>query len=79
MSVVGDGLTTSGRALPRFLAALARAGVAGAPEALVAGPLRIGACIDAEHLAAGAAGAARRVRQRELSARARPSGALHSR
>jgi aspartate kinase len=51
VSVVGDGLTTSSRALPRFLAALARAGVRGAPEALVAGPLRVAGCIDAEHLA----------------------------
>jgi aspartate kinase len=51
VSVVGDGLTTSGRGLPRFLAALTKAGVARAPEAIVAGPLRIGACIDAEHLA----------------------------
>jgi aspartate kinase len=50
VSVVGDGLTTSARGLPRFLAALAKAGVK-APEAIVAGPLRIGACIDAEHLA----------------------------
>jgi aspartate kinase len=52
VSVVGDGLTTSERGLPRFLAALARAGVAGVPEAVVAGPLRIGACIDAERLIA---------------------------
>jgi aspartate kinase len=51
VSVVGDGLTTASRALPRFLAALARAGVKAAPEALVAGPLRIGGCIDAEFLA----------------------------
>jgi aspartate kinase len=52
VSVVGDGLTTSERGLPRFLAALARAGVAEVPEAVVAGPLRIGACIDAERLTA---------------------------
>jgi len=51
VSVVGDGLTTSGRALPRFLSALTRAGVTRSPDALVAGPLRIGACIDAEALA----------------------------
>ncbi len=51
VSVVGDGLTTSGRALPRFLASLARAGVMRLPDAIVAGPLRIGACIDAEALA----------------------------
>jgi aspartate kinase len=51
VSVVGDGLTTSTeRALPRFLAALRRAGC-GAPDAVVAGPLRIGACIDAALLA----------------------------
>jgi aspartate kinase len=52
VSVVGDGLTTSGRALPRFLGALARAGTARLPDAIVAGPLRIGACIDADGLAA---------------------------
>jgi aspartate kinase len=51
VSVVGDGITTSGDGLPRFLAALGRAGVRGVPEAVVAGPLRVGACIDAEHLA----------------------------
>jgi aspartate kinase len=52
VSVVGDGLTTSGKGLSRFLSALARAGVKGVPDAVVAGPLRVGACIDAEHLAA---------------------------
>ena len=52
VSVVGDGLTTAGRALPRFLAALARAGVSRTLDALVAGPLRISACIDAERLVA---------------------------
>jgi aspartate kinase len=52
VSVVGDGLTTTERGVPRFLKALARAGVAGVPEAIVAGPLRISACIDAEHLGA---------------------------
>ena len=51
VSVVGDGLTTSDRGLPRFLAARARAGVAGEPDALIGGPLRIAACIDAQHLA----------------------------
>jgi aspartate kinase len=50
VSVVGDGLTTSERALPRFLQALGRGGVKGVPEGLVAGPLRIAACVDAEHL-----------------------------
>jgi aspartate kinase len=50
VSVVGDGLTTSERGIPRFLSALGRAGITGVPEAVVAGPLRIGACIDAEHL-----------------------------
>jgi aspartate kinase len=50
VSVVGDGLTTSGEGLSRFLRALARAGVRGAPEAIVAGPLRIAACIEADHL-----------------------------
>lgn len=52
VSVVGDGLTTSERGLPRFLSALARAGVNDVSEGLVAGPLRIGACIDAEKLVA---------------------------
>jgi aspartate kinase len=52
VSVVGDGLTTSGSALPRFLSALGRAGVKGVPEAVIAGALRIGACIDAEQLGA---------------------------
>ncbi|HEY2515085.1 MAG TPA: aspartate kinase [Polyangiaceae bacterium] len=52
VSVVGDGLTGSaGRPLGRFLAALRRAGVSRAPDALVATPLRIGATLDAEHLA----------------------------
>jgi aspartate kinase len=51
VSVVGDGLTTGSRALPRFLASLASIGVNGDPEGLVAGPLRIGMCIDAELLA----------------------------
>ena len=50
VSVVGDGLTTSERGIPRFLAALGRAGVPRMQDAIVAGPLRIGACIDAEHL-----------------------------
>jgi aspartate kinase len=50
VSVVGDGLTTSTRALPRFLGALETVGVKGEPDGLVAGPLRIGACIDAELL-----------------------------
>jgi aspartate kinase len=52
VSVVGDGLTTNGRALPRFLGALGRAGVVGVPEGLLAGPLRLAACIDARYLAA---------------------------
>ncbi len=52
VSVVGDGLTTTGAGLATFLAALAKAGVKGVPEAVVAGPLRIGAAIEAEHLAA---------------------------
>jgi aspartate kinase len=64
VSVVGDGLTTSGRALPRFLAALERAGVRGVPESLTAGALRIGACIDAEHV-----GAAQRSLHDEFVAR----------
>jgi aspartate kinase len=49
VSVVGDGLTTGARALPRFLAALAEVGAA--PRAVHAGPLRISATIDAAVLA----------------------------
>jgi aspartate kinase len=45
VSVVGDGLTTSARALPRFLAVLAEHGVAA--RAVHAGPLRISATVDA--------------------------------
>ena len=52
VSVVGDGLTTSARGLPRFLGALRRAGISAAPEALLAGPLRIGACVESDQLAA---------------------------
>jgi aspartate kinase len=48
VSVVGDGLTTSAGALPRFLAALDEAGAAA--HAMHAGPLRIGATIDAGRL-----------------------------
>ncbi len=50
VSVVGDGLTTSEAGLPRFLRALGRAGIAGSLDAVVAGPLRIAACIDAAYL-----------------------------
>ena len=50
VSVVGDGLTSSARALPRFLAVLEEAGAI--PRALHAGPLRIGATIEATQLAA---------------------------
>jgi len=49
VSVVGDGLTSAGRALPRFLAVLDEAGAA--PRALNAGPLRIAATIEASRLA----------------------------
>jgi aspartate kinase len=48
VSVVGDGLTTSAGALPRVLGALAEAGAE--PRAVHAGPLRIGATIDAPRL-----------------------------
>jgi aspartate kinase len=48
-SVVGDGLTSAARALPRFLAVLEEAGAA--PRALHAGPLRIAATIEATRLA----------------------------
>ena len=51
VSVVGQGLTTSGHALSGFLSALRAVGAGGDPDGLVAGPLRIGACIDAELLA----------------------------
>jgi aspartate kinase len=49
VSVVGDGLTGAARALPRFLALLEEAGAP--PRAVHAGPLRIGATIDASKLA----------------------------
>jgi aspartate kinase len=49
VSVVGDELLASGRAVPAFLEALERVGASRA--SLVCGPLRIGAVIDAEHLA----------------------------
>ncbi|HEY6459140.1 MAG TPA: aspartate kinase [Polyangiaceae bacterium] len=49
VSVVGDGLTTGARALPRFLAVLAEKGVAA--RAVHAGPLRIAAVVPAAHLA----------------------------
>jgi aspartate kinase len=52
VSVVGDGLTASGAGIAKFLEALGKAAVKGVPEAVVAGPLRIGACIEAEHLGA---------------------------
>ncbi len=52
VSVVGDGLTAGERGVPRFLAALGRGGVKDVPDGLVAGPLRIAACIAAEHLVA---------------------------
>ena len=50
VSVVGDGLTTSARALPRFLALLEETGAR--VHAVHAGPLRMGATIDASELAA---------------------------
>ncbi len=50
VSVVGDGLTTSARALPRLLGVLGECGVV--PRAVHAGPLRISATIDAAVLAA---------------------------
>jgi aspartate kinase len=50
VSVVGDGLTTSARALPRFLGVLAEAGVR--HRSIYAGPLRISATIDAPSLGA---------------------------
>jgi aspartate kinase len=49
VSVVGDGLTGAARALPRFLALLEEVGAP--PRAVHAGPLRIGATIDAPKLA----------------------------
>ena len=49
VSVVGDGLTTGARALPRFLAVLAEHGVTA--RAVHAGPLRISATIEAAALA----------------------------
>jgi aspartate kinase len=50
VSVVGDGLTTSARALPRLLALLGELGVT--PRAVHAGPLRISATIEASALPA---------------------------
>ena len=49
VSVVGDGLTSNARALPRFLAVLEEAGAT--PRAVHAGTLRIAATIDAALLA----------------------------
>ena len=49
VSVVGDGLTTSARALPRLLGVLEELGVA--PRAVHAGPLRVAATIGSERLA----------------------------
>ena len=49
VSIVGDGLTTASRALPRFLGVLAEASID--PRAVHAGPLRIAATIDAVRLA----------------------------
>ena len=51
VSVVGNGLTSRGHALARFLGVLREVGASGEPDGLVAGPLRIGASIDAELLA----------------------------
>ncbi len=48
VSVVGDGLTTSAHAVPAFLRALASVGAL--HSAITAGPLRIGAVIDAGKL-----------------------------
>jgi aspartate kinase len=73
VSVVGDGLTTSGRALPRFLVSLARAGVTRVPDAIVAGPLRIGACIDADALVA----AQRALHEEFVPTSNERDGALH--
>jgi aspartate kinase len=49
VSVVGDGLTTGARALPRFLSVLAETGTR--THGVFAGALRIGALIDSERLA----------------------------
>ena len=49
MSVVGDGLTTSARALPRFLGVLEEIGAP--PVSVNAGPLRISATIESQALA----------------------------
>ncbi|HEY8038222.1 MAG TPA: aspartate kinase [Polyangiaceae bacterium] len=49
VSVVGDGLTTGARALPRMLAVLDE--LRAPPRAVHAGPLRLGATIEAAHLA----------------------------
>lgn len=49
VSVVGDGLTTAARALPRFLAALERDGIS--TRSVHAGPLRIAATVESSRLA----------------------------
>ena len=54
VSVVGHGLTTNSRALPRFLASLEE--TSAAPSAVVAGPLRIGATIESGKLDAAQRG-----------------------
>ena len=48
VSVVGDGLTTAGHGLPRFLEAMGAS--CGAPDRVVAGPLRIGALVESAKL-----------------------------
>ncbi len=48
VSVVGDGLTTSARALPRFLGVLE--GLGATPRAVQAGPLRLAATIESSKL-----------------------------
>jgi aspartokinase len=48
VSVVGDGLTTSARALPRMLAVLDEIGAA--PAAVNAGPLRVSAVVPSDKL-----------------------------
>jgi aspartate kinase len=49
VSVVGDGLTTAARALPRWLGVLGEAAIR--PRSVHAGPLRLSATIDAARLA----------------------------
>ena len=51
LRAAADGLTTAGSGLTCFLGTLENAGITREPEAIVAGPLRISACIPADKIA----------------------------